>query len=229
RFTSNDRGIFKQATDRFVKLLPALEADDAEQLIRENFLTQPVIIVDLILALGEAGNQSLRSSDMNLRQQSLATQSILLQVLEGKKSALPEAVNVLVMNWLSEAEQTYRAGGAVNQTVMDYDNMYLYRSGVPSAPRPRTLSSEVILAKAPSGPIIRRLNQGLAQRVNLTLLKVHLLNPKEVMTLDTLKSYLKEHPGQEKELCQDYLAAWTKKRMVQPEDPNIVRMRLLGY
>ena len=110
----------------------------AEQLIRENFLTQPVIMVDLILALGEAGQHSLRSSDMNLRQQSLATQNILLRVLEGKKSALPEAVNVLVMNWLGEAEQTYRAGGAVNQTVMDYDNMYLYRSGVPSAARPRT-------------------------------------------------------------------------------------------
>jgi hypothetical protein len=229
RFSSNDRGIFKQATDRFVKLLPALEGDDAEQLIRENFLTQPVIMVDLILALGEAGNQSLRSSDMNLRQQSLATQSILLRVLEGKKSALPEAVNVLVMNWLSEAEQTYRAGGAVNQTVMDYDNMYLYRSGIPSVARPRTLSSEVILDEAPSGPIIRRLNQGLAQRVNLTLLKVNLLNPKEAVTLDTLKSYLKEHPGQEKELCQDYLAAWVKKRTVAAEDPNIVRMRLLGY
>ena len=229
RFGANDRGIFRQATDRLVKLLPALEADDAEQLIRENFLTQPAIMVDLILALGEAGQQAVRSSDMNVRQQSIATQNVLLRVLEGKKNALPEAVNVLVINWLAEAEQTYRAGGAVNQTVMDYDNMYVYRSGVPSAPRPRTLSSEVILSKAPSSAIIRRLNQGLAQRVNLTLLKVHLLNPKEAMTLETLKSYLKDHPGQEKELCQDYLAAWTKKRTVAAEDPNIVRMRLLGY
>ena len=91
---------------------------------------------------------------MNVRQQSIATQNVLLRVLEGKKNALPEAVNVLVMNWLAEAEQTYRAGGAVNQTVMDYDNMYVYRSGIPSAPRPRTLSSEVILSKAPSSAII---------------------------------------------------------------------------
>ena len=230
RFSSNDRGIFKQATDRFVKLLPALEAEDAEQLIRENFLTQPVIMIDLVLALGEAGHQAQKSTDIPLRQQSLATQSILLRVLEGRKSALPEAVNVLVMNWLSEAEQTYRyAGVSAPQNYIDDGMGVIYRSSSSSAPRPRTLPAEAVLSRAPSGSLIRRLNQGLAQRVNLTLLKLNLINPKEPVTLETLKSYLKEHPGQEKELCQDYLAAWVKKRTVAIEDPNIVRMRLLGY
>ncbi len=227
RFGSNDRGIFKQATDRFVKLLPALPPDDAEQLIRENFLTQPTIMIDLILALGDVGHQAQKGSDLKQREQSLAMQSALLRVLEGKKSALPEAVNVLLMNWLGEAEQTYRSGGRnQEQSMMDSD-YYLYRSANTAA-RPKTLAPDVILSNAPSGSLTRRLNQGLAQRVNLTRLKVTLLNPTE-MTLETLKGYLKDHPGQEKELCQDYLAAWVKKRMVQPEDPNIVRMRLLGY
>lgn len=227
RFGSSDRGVFKQATDRFVKLMPALEAADAEQLIRENFLTQTPLMIDLILALGDAGHQTLKSSDLRAREQSLATQNILMRVLEGKKAALPEAVNVLVMNWLGEAEQTYRSGGRnQEQNMMDSD-YYLYRYSQPTV-RPKTLAPDVVLARAPSATLTRRLNQGLAQRVNLTTLKVTLLNPTE-MTLDTLKGYLKEHPGQEKELCQDYLAAWVKKRMVQPEDPNIVRMRLLGY
>jgi len=227
RFGSNDRGIFKQATDRFVKLLPALEPDDAEQLIRENFLTQPTIMVDLILALGEVGHQTQKGSDLKQREQSLAMQGILLRVLEAKKSALPEAINVLIMNWLGEAEQTYRAGGRNQEQNIIEQDYYIYRN-VNVQARPRTLSPEVILARAPSSSLIRRLNQGLAQRVNLTLLKVTLLNPTG-MTLDTLKGYLKDHPGQEKELCQDYLAAWVKKRMVQQEDPNVVRMRLLGY
>src|SRR6185503_1859161 len=147
--------------------------------------------------------------------------------LEGKKAALPEAVNVLVMNWLGEAEQTYRSGGRNQEQNMIDSDYYLYRFAQPTA-RAKTLAPDVILQRAPSSVLIRRLNQGLAQRVNLTTLKVTLLNPTE-MTLDTLRGYLKEHPGQEKELCQDYLAAWVKKRMVQPEDPNIVRMRLLGY
>jgi hypothetical protein len=227
RFGSNDRGIFKQATDRFVKLLPALESDDAEQLIRENFLTQPAIMIDLVLALGDVGHQAQKSSDLKQREQSLKMQSVILRVLEGKKSALPEAVNVLVMNWLSEAEQTYRSGGRTQEQNMMDSDIYLYRV-VNTTARPKTLAPDVILDNAPSGSVTKRLNQGLAQRVNLTRLKVTLLNPTE-MTLDTLKGYLKDHPGQEKELCQDYLAAWVKKRMVQPEDPNIVRMRLLGY
>jgi hypothetical protein len=227
RFGSNDRGIFKQATDRFVKLLPALESDDAEQLIRENFLTQPAIMIDLVLALGDVGHQAQKSSDLKQREQSLKMQSVILRVLEGKKSALPEAVNVLVMNWLSEAEQTYRSGGRTQEQNMMDSDIYLYRV-VNTASRPKTLAPDVVLGNAPSGAVTRRLNQGLAQRVNLTRLKVTLLNPTE-MTLETLKGYLKDHPGQEKELCQDYLAAWVKKRMVQPEDPNIVRMRLLGY
>lgn len=231
RFSANDRGIFRQATDRFVKLLPALETEDAEQLIRENFLTQPVLMVDLILALGESGQQAQKGSDLNLRGQSLATQSILLRVLEGKKSALPEAVNVLIMNWLGEAEQTYRYGGSGNQNaVADVDNPYIiYRAPTQSRSGVKTLEPSVILSRAPSGSIVRRLNQGLAQRVNLTLLKVNLLNPKEPVTLETLQGYLKDHPGQEKELCQDYLSSWVKKRTVVAEDPNIVRMRLLGY
>lgn len=228
RFSAGDRGIFRQATDRFVKFLPALEPAEAERLIREYFLTQPVILVDLILALGESGQQAQKGSDLNLRAQSLATQSLLCKVLEGKKSALPEAVNVLVMNWLGEAEQTYRFGGTGANPV-DPENPYVvYRSSVQRTTI-RTLSAEVILNRAPSGELIRRLNQGLAQRVKLTLLKVNLLQPKEPMTLDTLRGYLKEHPGQEKELCQDYLAAWVRRRAVPAEDPNIVRMRALGY
>jgi hypothetical protein len=230
RFSSNDKGLFKQATDRFVKLLPALDVNDAEDLIRENFLTQPVILVDLILALGEVGHNAQKGTDMALRGQSLATQNILLRVLEGKKSALPEAVNVLVMNWLNEAEQAYRNAGAVGpQNIYDSDGMLLYRISSSSSSRPKTLTAEQVLTNAPSAVLVKRLNRGLAQRVNLTLLKVNLINPKEPMTLETLKGYLKEHPGQERELCQDYLTAWTKKRTVQAEDPNIVRMRLLGY
>lgn len=227
RFSSNDRGIFKQATDRFVKLLPALEADEAEQLIRENFLTQPTIMTDLILAIGDVGHQTQKGTDLKAREQSLATQKILLRVLDAKKSALPEAVNVLVMNWLGEAEQTYRAGGRNQEQNIIAADYYIYRN-VNVNTRPRTLSPEVVLEHAPSKSLIRRMNQGLAQRVNLTLLKVTLLEPTE-MTLETLRNYLKDHPGQEKELCEDYLAAWVKKRTVQQEDPNIVRMRLLGY
>ncbi len=231
RFGSDEGGIFRQATDRFVKLLPALEADDAEQLVRENFLTQPAIMVDLILALGEAGQQAARGNDVRLRQQSLSTQNIVLRVLQGKKSALPEAVNLLVMNWLVEAEQTYRLGGAQSpDNGFESDGYVVYRSYSSSrGGTPKTIDAPFILEQAPSATIIRRLNPGLAQRVKLTLLKVNLLNPKEPMTVETLRGYVQEHPGQEKDLCEDYLNAWVRKRTVVAEDPNITRLRLLGY
>ncbi len=231
RFSANDRGLFKQATDRFIKLLPALEADAAEQLIRENFLTQPDIMVDLILALGEAGQQALKGSDLDVRLQNLSTQHVLLRVLQSKKSALPEAINVLVLNWLAEAEQTYRFAGTANTTVDPDNPMLLIRLPVSRTPRPtvKTLAPEAVLERAPSGSILRRLNRGLAQRVNLTVLKLQLLDPKEPMTTDTLKTYLKEHPGQEQELCEEYLGAWVRERTVPAEDPNVVRMRALGY
>ncbi len=230
RFSANDRGLFRQATDRFIKLLPALEADDATQLIRENFLTEATILVDLILAVGEAGQAAQRGTDLGVRAQSLATQNLLLRVLEGRKGALPEAVNVLVMNWLGEAEQTYRSGGGGAQVVSDIDNPYIiYRPQYSVRQTVRSLAPEAVISRAPSAALTRRLNTGLAQRVNLTLLKVNLVNQKEAMSLDSLKTYLKEHPGQEKELCQEYLAAWVKKRTVPAEDPNIVRMRNLGY
>lgn len=228
RFGGDDRGIFKQATDRLVKLLPALEPADAEDLVRENFLTQPTIMVDLILAIGDTAQQAQKGTDLKNREQALALQNVVLRVLESRKAALPEAVNVLVINWLAEAEQAYRSGGRTQEQNMMDSDYYLYRVVQPTN-RPKTLAPDVVLAQAPSATLTRRLNQGLAQRVNLTRLKVNLLHPKEPETLETLRDYLKQHPGQEKELCQDYLAAWVKKRLVQPEDPNVIRMRLLGY
>ena len=231
RFTSNDRGLFRQATDRFVQLLPALEPNEAADLIRENFLTQPEILAELVLALGQAGQQAQKGTEMPLRKQSLATQNICLQVLAAKKSALPEAVNVLVVNWLGEAELSYKAGGAAAAGIMaDNMNPFLVYRTASSYGRQaaRSLGADEVLAVAPPGSLVRRLNQGLAQRVNLTLLKLNLLNPKEP-TMETLAAYLKDHPGQEKEFCQEYLAAWVRKRTVPAEDPNIIRMRNLGY
>ncbi|MBN2507742.1 MAG: hypothetical protein JXQ71_13720 [Verrucomicrobia bacterium] len=232
RFSANDRGLFKQATDRLVTLLPALEADEAGQLIRENFLTQPEIMVDLILAIGESGARTLKSADLEARRRGLETASRMLRVLERKKSALPPAVNMLVMNWLGEAEQTCRYGvTAATGAVADPSNPFIiYRPPSTTARSTvKTLSPAILLTQAPSATIIRRLNRGLAQRVNLTLLKVNLIDPKESITLETLQNYLREHPGQEKELCQDYLAAWVRQRTVAAEDPNIIRMRSLGY
>jgi|GEM_PF-1539832 len=232
RFGDGERGLFRQATDRFVKLLPALEPADAEQLLREYFLTQPTILNDLLLALGESGQQAQRNqTDLNLRGQSLATQNLLLRVLAARKSAPPESVNLLVMNWLTEAETTYRSGEARPEEE-DLDNPFIYRPPSYYARRrnqPKVVPPEIILTNAPPAALIRRLNDGLAQRVKLTRLKVNLMDPKEPMTLETLAAYLKEHPGYERELCQDYLAAWVKKRSVPPEDPNITRMRNLGY
>jgi hypothetical protein len=232
RFGTNDRGIFRQATDRFVKLLPALSPAEAEQLIRENFLTQPVILLDLILALGESGQQAQRSQDLNLRGQSLATQNALLKVLASRRSALPEAANLLVLNWLNEAESTYRAGNVPLIDENEMMNQFIYRPPSYYQNRQnmaRALDSEVVLTNAPTTALIRRLNNVLAQRVNLTMLKVSLIDPKEPETLEALTAYLKAHPGQEKALCEDYLNAWVRERSVPPEDPNIIRMRSLGY
>lgn len=232
RFAGNGQSLFRQATDRFVKLLPALETDEAEQLIRENFLTQPAILQDLLLVLGESGQKATRSPDLNLRAQSLATQNALLRVLAGRKAAPPEAVNLLVSNWLSEAENTYRSAiapsmnsesdGDMNSVIQSY---YSRRN----QEEVKVVKPELILPNAPPQALVRHLNKGLAQRINLTLLKVNLMNPKEPQTLELLSSYIKANPGQEKSLCQDYLTAWVRKRSVPAEDPNIVRMRRMGY
>ena len=231
RLDANDRSLFRQATDRFVKLLPALDRDEAGQLIRANFLTQPAILNDLILVLGEAGQRAQQSSDVNLRGQSLAAQASLLRVLADSRSALPEGVNVLVMNWLTEAEATYRSG-VVKGADEDSENMSVSRPLSYYQRRnqqTRVVTPDMLLASAPTPALIKGLNQGLAQRVNLTLLKVNLMDPREPITLDALAAYLKQYPGQERALCEDYLAAWVKKRGAPPEDPNITRVRSLGY
>jgi hypothetical protein len=231
RFGSGNRDLFRQATDRFVKLLPVLESADTEQLIRENFLNQPAILNELILVLGESGQTAQRGADVNLRAQSLATQGALARVLAGSKVALPESVNLLVMNWLAEAEMTYRSGLPRPVEEDPEMNPFVYRSSHYYARRnaAKVVTADIILANTPTPELVTRLNQGLAQRVNLTLLKVNLLDPQGNVTLESLKAYLKDHPGQEKELCQDYLNAWVKTRSVPPEDPNITRMRNLGY
>lgn len=227
RFGNYTRPQFRLAMDRLVQLLPALEPEEAQKLIREQLFKQTATLSDLISIIGELGQTAAKGKDLKARAANLGTQHLILEALAEKKDQLPANTAVLVMNWLTEAEGCYRAGGVAATEMSQADLMMMRRYGMGREAEINSLSTEQILATAPPLEVISRLNPGLAQRVQLTLLKVNILRPDQA-DLTLLRAYVKDHPGFEREVCQDVLAGWVSKRNKPAESPRVKQMRAYG-
>jgi hypothetical protein len=227
RFGNYTRPQFRLAMDRLVQLLPVLEPAVAQQLIREQLFRQTATLADLISVIGELGQKAAEGNDLQQRSASLGTQHLILEALVAKEDELPPNTAVLVMNWLTEAEGCYRAGGAVATEMTQAERMMMRRYGMSRQAEVNTLPTDRILATAPPLDLLQRLNPGLAQRVQLTLLKVNVLQPDEA-DLTLLRDYVKKHPGLAREVCQDVLAGWVSKRTKPAESEQVKRMRAYG-
>ncbi len=229
RFGNYTRPQFRLAMDRLVRLLPVLEPEQAKKLIREQLFAQTATLSDLLAIIGEVGQTATKGTDIAARAASLGTQHLLLETLAGKEGELPPNTAVLVMNWLTEAEGCYRAGGVVATEMSQSDRMMMRRYGYWNNQEKDTptLGTEQILASAPPLELLPRINPGLAQRVRLTLVKVNILRPDEV-DLRMLKDYVKQYPGLEREVAQDVLSGWVSKRTKPSESPQVKQMRAYG-
>ena len=227
RFGNYTRPQFRLAMDRLVQLLPVLEKAQAQKLISEQLFKQTATLTDLISIIGELGQAANKGTDLRARAASLGTQHLILEALVSKQDELPPNVAVLVMNWLSEAEASYRAGGVVANEMSQAERMMMRRYGMNRQAEISSLSTEQILETAPPLELLPRLNPGLAQRVQLTLLKVGILRPEEA-DLNLLRDYVKNHPGLEREVCQDVLAGWVSKRTKPAESQQVKQMRAYG-
>ena len=220
---------FRPAMDRLIRLLPALDPEAAKTLIREQLFDRSGALADLVGIIAELGQAAGGGKDLNARKSALGTQRLLMEALVQKEGDLPPTTAVLVMNWLKEAEVCYRAGGVVADEMSQADRMLLRRYGMNrDENREPTLSTSVILDTAPPRELLARLNKGLSQRVELTLLKVGVLVPDQT-DLSPLREYVKKFPGSEREVCQDVLAAWVSKRTKPAENEEVKRMRAMGW
>lgn len=226
RFGNYTRPQFRLAMDRLVQLLPVLEPELAKKLIREQLFNQTATLTDLISIIGELGQTAAKGTDLPSRTSSLGTQHLILEALIGREE-IPPNIAVLVMNWLNEAEACYRAGGVVATEMSQADRLMMRRYGMGGQEKAPTLSTEQILSTAPPGELLPRLNPGLAQRVQLTLVKVGILRPDQV-DLTLLKDYVKKYPGLEREVCEDVLSGWISKRTKPAESEQVKQMRAYG-
>ncbi|BCX48378.1 hypothetical protein HAHE_22860 [Haloferula helveola] len=227
RIGNYTRPQFRLAMDRLVALLPALEPEAAQKLIREQLFAQRATLSDLIAIFGEQGQKASQGEDLQARTDSLGTQRLILDALIPMEGPLPPNVAVLVLNWLAEAEGCYRAGGIVATEMTQAERMMLRRYGMYESMEVNTLSTDQILETAPAKEIIERLNPGLSQRVRLTLLKLRVLSTDE-LDMASVRAYAEEHPGLERQICEDILAAWVAKQSKPAESARVKQMRAYG-
>lgn len=229
RFGSYTRPQFRLAMDRLVRLLPVLEPEQAKTLIREQLFTQDATLANLVGMIGELGQTAAKGNSLSGRVASLGTQHLILETLVKKEGPLPASTAVLVMNWLTEAESCYRAGGVVATESSQAERMMMRRYGYWNNQEQKTpsLGTDQILDTAPPTELLARINPGLAQRVRLTLVKVSILRPDEA-DLKLLRDYVKQYPGLEREVCQDVLSGWVSKRTKPAESEQVKQMRAYG-
>ena len=227
RIGNYTRPQFKLAMERLVVLLPALEPEAARKLIREQLFTQKATLADIIAIFAGQGQEAAMGDDLQARIAALGTQHRMLEAIAPMKEELPANTVLLVLNWLAEAEGCYRAGGVVATELNQRDLMMMRRYGLDRNMNIDTLSTEQVLSTAPPAELIARLNAGIAQRVKLTLLKLSVLS-NEPLDFAKVRAYAEQHPGLERQICQDILAAWVAKQTKPAEDPRIRQMRAYG-
>lgn len=227
RIGNYTRPQFRLAMERLVVLLPALEPEAARALIRDHLFTQEATLADIISIFANQGQAAMTGNDIEARLAALGTQHRILEAVAPMPEPLPANSVLLVLNWLGEAEACYRAGGVVATQLSQRDLMMMRRYGLGDNMNTDTLSTEQILATAPPPEIIPKLNAGIAQRVKLTLLKLRVLS-NQPLDFDEVRAYARKHPGLERQICQDILAAWVAKQSKPSEDPRIRQMRAYG-
>lgn len=227
RIGNYTRPQFKLAMERLVVLLPALEPEAARQLIREQLFTQKATLADVIAIFANQGQEAITKPDVRARVAALSTQHRILEAIATMKEEPPANTVLLVLNWLAEAEGCYRAGGVVATDLSQRDLMMMRRYGLDRNIDVSTLSTEQVLSTAPPSELIAKLNSGIAQRVRLTLLKLRVLS-NEPLDFAGVRAYASQHPGLERQICQDILAAWVAKQTKPAEDPRIRQMRAYG-
>ena len=225
----------EQALQRALDLSEKIDPALGEAWLEKVFASHPEYGLEIIAATGasSAEQRTNRSADQRLKHLQLQHRAVQ-SFLDSKNSRdLPwgRTLNLLALNWLSEAEHSYLNDASQSRfPSMQWDmygNMY-YGNRSKSQPRnpnqAQPIATGDILKVQPDENWLQFLNDGIRPKFLEVLAKLHLKVKEEEMAFPYIEKLAKTHTEEAHDLANEFIRIWTENH-----DPNTERNRRSTY
>ena len=216
----------QKALRRAVELAPKIETELGRTWLVESFTERPERGMEIIATIGgqAARGFETHTRDTAFRLTGLQLQATavhaLLDLAPERAAGWRDSLNLLVVNWLREAQHAYlfstaTALGPIMQRD-PYGNLFYISSGRGGPRSPVTpVEPGELLKITPSERWTAMLDASLRPRFSATVAKLYLKVNEEAKAFPFIETLAGTHPDQATELAEEFLRVWTRNN-----DPN---------
>jgi len=226
----------ESALERAVDLAPKVEEEKGAQWLSESFTGDAKLGREVLATIGSltSSGRSEPSSSARLRRlalQKTATES-LLEISEIKLNEWSEILNILALNWLSEASYSYKRDASKTLSPRmrwdQYGNMYYENPKVNSTATPSNvpgpIASGELLKVRPNENWIRQIDADLQPQFSTLYAQLYLKVNEPEEAFPYIQKVSANYPETGKSLAEEFLRVWADNH-----NPNANRNRTYRY
>ncbi len=225
----------QQALQRALDLTAQIDPAKGEAWLKKVFAEYSEYGLEIIAATGasSAEQRTNRSADQRLKHLQLQHRAVQSFLDSENNSDLPwdRTLNLLALNWLSEAEHSYQNDASQSRfPSMKWDmygNMY-YGNRSKSQPRnpnqAQPITTGDILEIQPDENWLQVLNDGIRPKFLEMLAKLHLKVKEEDIAFPYIEKLAATHTKEAHDLANEFIRIWTENH-----DPNTERNRRVDF
>jgi len=226
----------ESALERAVDLAPRVEEEKGARWLSESFTGDAKLGREVLATIGAltSSGRSEPSSSARLRRltlQKTATES-LLQISEIKLNEWSEILNILALNWLSEASYSYQrdASKTISPRMRwdQYGNMYYenpkVNSTTTSSNVPGPIASGELLKVRPNENWIRQIDTDLQPQFSTLYAQLYLKVNEPEEAFPYIQKVSANYPETGRRLAEEFLRVWADNH-----NPNANRNRTYRY
>jgi hypothetical protein len=217
----------EQAVTRSLELMPMLAKDSGGNWLQETFKNKPEQGMAILAAVGAQVSQQASSRDVEARRKTLDQQrrvvDALLSVTGDSTASWREALNVLALGWMQEADYSksrYTLRRNMNQ-FDPYGNQIYYDGGYPGMQDPNQLQPippDQILLTAPSESWRATLDKSVLPRVQILMAELHMKAEEEQKALAYVEAVAAQQPKAALNLANEILRSWARNHDPNPQN-----------
>ncbi len=226
------------ALKRAVELSSRIDEEMGKAWLEESFANHPERGMEILRVIGSAPSSNLqnRPTDTYARLRELKLQSnaveSLLEMAPDQARNWSSTLHMLAMNWLREAEFSYRYDQRNNygfEMQRDrYGNIYYMDQGESNSGytpnRVQAIASDEIIDFKPSEDWLKYVEVSAQPSFDIVYARLYLKIGKEDKAFPYIEAMAKEFPDEATSLANEYLRVWTTNH-----DPNANRNRTNYY
>jgi len=225
----------EQALNRALQLTSQIDKELAETWLEQVFGENPAAGLEIVTTTGASSAQQRanRSASARLKQLEIQHRAVESLLEHNQDQTMPwaETLNLMALNWLTEAEYTYQNDQTQSRFPsmqwdmygnMFYSNSFNNRPRNPNQPEP--ISTGDILKFQPKESWLSSVKTNLQPKFMELLAKLHLKVKEEEQAFPYIEKLAGSHPDEAHELANEFVRIWTENH-----DPNTERNRRSTY